>query len=276
MTPHVWEFVYPDIYDNLMDQFNAGCELYEQGDVDKAERAFQAVLTQMPDHLDAIHHLAIVLSERNSLDQARDLWEQAVRIGRKAFPQDFKLGRDRLEWGWLDNRPFLRCLHGLALSRYGEGKIEESLTLFQELLSLNPNDNQGVRAMAVVAMLKLGRWEEILKITKKYPGDMLSETIYGRALALFKLGRRREASIALKEAVSYLPLVGKELLKTKHRLPRTARPDVVTVGGADEAYYYWEHCGQFWEEDPEAVEWLRRITKQTAKTGLVRDGRHPS
>ena len=49
--------------------------------------------------------------------------------------------------GWLENRPFLRCLHGLALVKYEEGAIEEALRLFQELLSLNPNDNQGVRAM---------------------------------------------------------------------------------------------------------------------------------
>jgi len=110
----------------------------------------------MRDHLDAIHHLALVLSERNLLDQARDLWDQSVRIGRKAFPQDFKLGRERLEWGWLENRPFLRCLHGLALARYDEGEVEEALRLFQELLSLNPNDNQGVRAMAEEVFVQTG------------------------------------------------------------------------------------------------------------------------
>jgi hypothetical protein len=65
--------------------------------------------------------------------------------------------------------------------------------------------------------------------------------------------------------VEYLPLVRKELLKTRHRLPRIARPYVVTLGGADEAYYYWEQCGRFWEEDPEALEWLRAITRQTAR-----------
>jgi len=43
----------------------------------------------------------------------------------------------------------------------------------------------------------------------------------------------------------------------KHRPPKTASPDVVTLGGADEAYYYWEHWGRFWEEDPKALEWLR-------------------
>jgi tetratricopeptide (TPR) repeat protein len=266
VAPHEWRFVYSDIYDNLMDEFDSGCEFYEQGNLDEAERVFKAVLAQMPDYLDAIHHLALVLSERNLLDQARDLWDQSVRIGRKAFPQDFKLGRERLEWGWLENRPFLRCLHGLALARYDEGEVEEALRLFQELLSLNPNDNQGVRAMAEEVLFKLGRLEDALEITEQYREDVMPETLYGRALALFKLGRRREASVALKQAIRYLPLVRKELLKTGHRLPRTARPDMVSVGGADEAYYYWQHWGQFWEEDPEALEWLRGITRQTAKT----------
>jgi len=265
VAPHEWEFVYPDISGDLMDQFHAGCELYEEGDLDEAERVFRAVLAEMPDHLDALHHLALVLSERGFDDQARDLWEQAVRIGHKAFPQDFQLGRDRLEWGWLENRPFLRCLHGLALTRYNDGEIEEALRLFRELLSLNPNDNQGVRAMAEEALFKLGRFEDALEIAKQYPNDIMPETLYGRALALFKLGQRQEATVALQEAIEYLPLVAKELLKTKHHLPRTARPDMVTVGGADEAYYYWEDWGQFWEEDTEALEWLRGIMKQARK-----------
>ena len=265
VAPHQWEFVFPDVYNDLMDEFHSGCESYEEGNLDEAEKVFKMVLAQMPDHLDAIHHLALVLSERDLYDQARDLWEQAVRIGRKAFPQDFELGKDRLEWGWLENRPFLRCLRGLALARYKEGQIEEALRLFQELLSLNPNDNQGVRAMSQEALFELGRLEDALKLAEQYHNDVMPETLYGRALALFKLGRQREATAALREAVKYLPLVRKELLETKHHLPRTVRPDMVTCGGADEAYYYWEHWGRFWGKDPEALEWLRGITRRTNK-----------
>src|SRR3990172_13247847 len=98
MAPGEWEFVYPDVYGKAMDDFHAGCESFEEGNLDQAERFFRTVLARMPDHLDAIHHLAMVLSGRGLCDQANDLWDQAVRIGRKAFPQDFRLGRDRLEW----------------------------------------------------------------------------------------------------------------------------------------------------------------------------------
>ena len=261
VAPHEWEFVFPYVYHDLMDEFYSGCEFCEQGNLDEAERAFRAVLAQMPDHLDALHHLALVLSKRDLADQALDLWEQAIRIGHKAFPQDFEPGKDRLEWGWLENRPFLRCLHGLALAKYHEDKAEEALSLFQELLALNPNDNQGARAMAVEALFELGRFADALKITEQYIDDVMPETLYGRALALFKLSRKREATAALKKAVKYLPLVRKELLKMKHRPPRTASPDVVTFGGTDQAYYYWEHSGNFWEEDYEALEWLRAVVR---------------
>ena len=257
VAPNEWEFVYPRIYYYLMDEFHVGCELYEEMDLDKAERVFKGILVQMPDHLDAIHHLALVISERDLTEQARDLWFQAVSIGRKAFPQEFQLGNDRLEWGWLENRPFLRCLHGLALARHENYEVEEALRLFRELLSLNPNDNQGVRALAVTALFELGRLEDVLKLTERYRDDILPEVLYGRALALFKLGRRRQANVALKKAIEELPLVRKELLKKRHRLPRTAKRDSIIVGGVDQAYHYWKHAGRFWEEDPKATEWLR-------------------
>jgi len=35
---HEWEFVYPRIYFDLTDEFHAGCDLYEEMDLDKAER----------------------------------------------------------------------------------------------------------------------------------------------------------------------------------------------------------------------------------------------
>jgi len=265
IAPHEWGFFYPDIYVDLKEEFNRGCELYEEGNNDEAEKIFRAVLAQMPDHIDAIHHLALVLSERSLFNQARDLWEQSVRIGHKAFPQDFEMDGDILEWGWLDNRPFLRCLHGLALLRYDEGEIDEALKLFQELLSLNPNDNQGVRSIAIEALFKIGKLEDVLKIAEHYPNDIMPETLYGRALALFKLGQRKEATAALKKAIKYSPLVGKELLKTRHYLPRTASPDMITVGGADEAYYYWKDSGRFWKQDTETLEWLNKIKGQSTK-----------
>ena len=89
VAPHEWEFVYPAIYDDLMNEFHTGCESYEEGNLDEAERIFRTVLAQMPDHLDAIHHLALVLSERGLLAEARGLWEQKQPHRSQDVPQRF-------------------------------------------------------------------------------------------------------------------------------------------------------------------------------------------
>lgn len=52
----------------------------------------------------------------------------------------------------------------------------------------------------------------------------------------------------------------------KHHLPKTAMLDAITMGGTDEAYYYWERWGQFWEEDTEALEWLRKTVRRSTDT----------
>jgi hypothetical protein len=45
----------------------------------------------------------------------------------------------------IDNRPFLRCMHGLGLSLWRLGRFKEAGHVFDRMLWLNPSDNQGVR-----------------------------------------------------------------------------------------------------------------------------------
>ena len=239
-----------------MDLFHAGCELFEEDRLLEAEAAFRTVLARMPDHLDAIHHLALVLSNEGEDLYARDLWQLSVVIGRMAFPAGFEHGVDRLPWGILDNRPFLRCLRGLALDRYEDGKKEDALALFEECLSLNPNDNQGARSMALELLFALGRWQDAFNLTMRYPEDRLCETIYGRALALFKLGRQQLATTALEDAIVRAPRVRRELIKKTHRRPKPAWHGAIEVGGAEEAWQYWRRFAKFWADTPGALEWL--------------------
>jgi hypothetical protein len=50
-------------------------------------------------------------------------------------------------WGWIDNRPFLRFLHGLAVSAWCLGEHDRAETLCWALLWLSPGDNQGVSGL---------------------------------------------------------------------------------------------------------------------------------
>lgn len=50
-----------------------------------------------------------------------------------------------LPWSGLYNRPHLRCLHGYGLCLWRLGRYDEVSAVFERILALNPNDNQGAR-----------------------------------------------------------------------------------------------------------------------------------
>jgi tetratricopeptide (TPR) repeat protein len=91
--------------------------------------------------LDAHAHLGSFVFEHRPKDALRH-YEVGVRIGEMSLPPDFN---GLLPWGHIDNRPFLRCLHGYGLCLWRLSRFEEAERVFDRMLWLNPTDNQGVR-----------------------------------------------------------------------------------------------------------------------------------
>lgn len=84
-------------------------------------------------------------------------YEIGSRIAELSLPPDFG---GVLPWGRVYNRPFLRCLHGYGLCLWRLGRTAAAEQVFLRMLSLNPNDNQGVRAC--LADVRAGRsWESL-------------------------------------------------------------------------------------------------------------------
>ncbi|MBT9149613.1 MAG: hypothetical protein DDT27_01335 [Dehalococcoidia bacterium] len=146
-----------------------------------------------------------------------------------------------------------------------QGKVENALAIFTNILSLNPNDNQGVRSLAINCNFMLKRPWEVLGISQQYLEDIMPEVIYGRVLALYQLGLKSEAETELSKAVDYLPLVAKELIKKRHSRPKELYSDCVTVGGPDEAYCYWIEQGQYWKNTPGAIDFVRDYIQNNVK-----------
>jgi tetratricopeptide (TPR) repeat protein len=67
--------------------------------------------------------------------------EQAYAMVRDAFPRWPK----RLEWGEVENRGYLRALQAKADWEWEYGAAEDARTIYEQILKLNPHDNQGVR-----------------------------------------------------------------------------------------------------------------------------------
>lgn len=162
----------------------------------------------------------------------------------------------KLEWGWLENRAALSLLaRRIELA----GDTEEELPLLEWLvLTLNPNDNQGLRENLVHAYAAVARPADALAICDRYPDDALGGMRYGRVLALILLDRRGEATAALAEATKRSPRILKTLLAARPKKPQT-EPGFLTLGGEDEAWHYRARWLGVWKSTG-ALAWLKQAT----------------
>jgi len=106
--------------------------------------------------LDANAHLGNLEFDRRP-ERAMAHYEIGIRSGELSLPPGFD---GALLFGRIFNRPFLRCLHGYGLCLWRLGRTAEAQMVFERILSLNPNDNQGVR-FCWELLCKGGTWEEL-------------------------------------------------------------------------------------------------------------------
>ena len=113
----------------------------EAGDLDAARELLMETLGADLRCIDAHAHLGNLVFDR-SPERAMLHYEIGIRIGELSLPAGFD---GLLVWGRIYNRPFLRCLHGYGLCLWRLGRLTEAEQVFERILALNPNDNQGVR-----------------------------------------------------------------------------------------------------------------------------------
>jgi hypothetical protein len=132
------------------------------GDVDAYERALHAIVESEPRDVDAFVHLGnlylamadgrsselvVTPSLRTRQRQALvrnslELYLSGVAVAELGLPDPFT---GVLVWSELDNRPFLRALHGLALALWQLRRFDAAEAVLLNMLWLNPMDNQGAR-----------------------------------------------------------------------------------------------------------------------------------
>jgi len=105
--------------------------------------------------LDAHSHLGNFAFDNRPKDAIRH-YEAGFRIGELSLGESFD---GVLPWGWIDNRPFLRCMHGFGLCLWRLKRFEEAGRIFDRMLWLNPSDNQGVRFL-VHQVRAQNTWED--------------------------------------------------------------------------------------------------------------------
>ena len=94
----------------------------------------------------------------------------------------------------------MRARLGLAQCLERAGRGADAVAHYQELLRLNPGDNQGVRYLLVVALLEQNRDEEAGALFAADPDDAQALWPYARALWSYRTnGPTPESRAALEQ-----------------------------------------------------------------------------
>jgi hypothetical protein len=130
-----------DSDDPESDPITESNDLKDGGDVRGALRILMELCQADLRCLDAHAHLGNLHFDHDPALAIRH-YEAGCRIGELSLAEGFD---GLLPWGFIDNRPFLRCQHAFGLCCWRLGRFEEAEHVFHRMLWLNPSDNQGAR-----------------------------------------------------------------------------------------------------------------------------------
>jgi tetratricopeptide (TPR) repeat protein len=176
--------------------FDEAMEYWWAGERAAACRRYRKLLKQYPNHADAHNHLGIYAYDRGRIKEAEGHFEAAMAHGARYVVREEGL----VPWAVLENRPFLRARYNLALVRHRQRRYSDEADLLEQLLRLNPNDNQGARFLLGEAYFRIGQIERAAEANRaalEEPG-----CCYGLALSLFVTDREPAAGLALVRAMA--------------------------------------------------------------------------
>lgn len=206
----------------------------------------------------------VLLAEESarSLEEARDLYAAGVEAGKRALGEGMFAEAEGHFWGVVKTRPYMRARAGLASCLWQLGQHQAAIEHYEEMLRLNPGDNQGIRYLLLTAYLAEEMDTKAERLLREYEDDASATWLYNRAFLLYRQEKSgKKARAQLQEALQYNPHVPAYLLGRK-RLPKHL-PPYVGFGDENEAVYYVAEAGHLWVEQEGALDWLQRISTES-------------
>lgn len=229
-------------------------DAWETNDVRQRVAMARDALTIDPNCVDA--YVLLAEDAASSAAEAKEFYAKAVQAGEATFGPEYFAENVGHFWGITETRPYMRARMGLADCYWALGEHAEAIAHYQELLRLNPGDNQGVRYLLLTCLLEAGEDERAEALLAQFDDDAFATWRYGRALLAF---RQHESSVTADEALAdaiegnkFVP----DYLLGKRKLPRRP-PEYMGWGDENEAVDYVMRSGHLWQQTPGALAWLR-------------------
>ncbi|CAH0345440.1 SEC-C metal-binding domain-containing protein [Bacillus sp. CECT 9360] len=189
--------------------------------------------------------------------ERQKLYLKGMEAGEKELGQAFFSENKGHFWGIVSTRPYMRLKFNYGLLLHDNGKLEEAIVQYEELLELNPMDNQGVRYELFVAYVEKGMLQKAESLLKQFDEGITANGTFNKLLIEYlKKGPSQKAKKLLKQAKDKNPYVI-DYLTRKKKLPRST-PATYGLGDESEAIIYAEQHLHIWTENMELVEWLKK------------------
>jgi len=125
--------VEPDDWDT--DPIVEAADLHRGGYDREAIRLLEGLLAIDSRCIDAWGHLGLIAFDTKGPGAAAKLYETGVAVAERSLPDGFA---GVLPWGMVDNRPFLRCLYGLALCAWRQRRWDDAEAMLTARVWLDP------------------------------------------------------------------------------------------------------------------------------------------
>jgi len=218
----------------------------------EARKLAKRALRLDPDCVDALVVMASI--ESDSPGKMIEGLQKAVAAGERSLGAQFIRENTGHFWMLIETRPYMRVMAQLAGLLRAEGLNLDAIKLYQKMLALNPNDNQGVRDPLLGLYLAFRSLDEAGKLLHTYKEDASANFAWGRVLERFLCGDLPGAATALKKARKTNRFV--ELyFSGKKSLPKEM-PQIYSPGSEEEAVLVLDNMSFAWAEHKEALLWL--------------------
>jgi tetratricopeptide (TPR) repeat protein len=218
----------------------------------QARKLAKRALRQDPDCVDAL----VVMTDLDARTPKEEIvgLQQAVAAGERSLGAQFIRENKGHFWMLIETRPYMRAMEQLASLYYGKGMYLDAIRIYEKMLELNPNDNQGVRDPLLGAYLCADDLEGADRLLKKYQGDAGANFAWGRVLERFLAGDQAGVRAALKKARQANRFV--EFYMTAQKRIPDSLPEMYQLGSEEEAVLCMNVVGLAWALHKDAVFWL--------------------
>lgn len=207
-----------------------------------------------PNCVDALTVMSQLGSENESelIDNLRRTVERGeTSLGKKFFQENAGWF-----WGLHETRPYMRARAHLAALLSEAGQVDEAIGHWEEMLRLNPGDNQGLRYPLLGGYLTQGNLPGVERVFSEYPDEGSAMFAWARVLARFLAGKESDAAKALADARKANKHVEAYLIGRK-KMPADG-PGYYSPGEPSEAIVCMFELGSAWKKHPAAIDWLKR------------------